>query len=167
MINAPFPLDEADRQRALHDLHVLDTAPEARFDRIVAMAAREFEVPMALISLVDGNRVWFKARAGVGLSEAPRAPAFCSHAILSPRMLVVEDALDDVRFFDSPIVSGGPRVRFYAGAPLVLPEGHAVGTLCIMDTHPRRLDRDALVALGWLRDLAVQQLQRQQETLAV
>lgn len=165
MIAAPLPLDETERLQALHELHVLDTPPEARFDRIVAMAAREFAVPMALISLVDGQRVWFKARAGLNLSEAPRAPAFCSHAILSPRMLVVEDALDDVRFFDSPVVSGGPKVRFYAGAPLVLPEGQAVGTLCIMDTHPRRLDRDALMALGWLRDMAVQQLLRQHEAL--
>jgi GAF domain-containing protein len=142
MIIAPLPLRETERLQALSELHVLDSPPEARFDRIVAMAAREFEVPIALLSLVDGQRVWFKARAGVTLSEAPRAPAF-----------------------DSPVVIGGPRVRFYAGAPLVLPEGQAVGTLCIMDTHPRRLDQDALMALGWLRDMAVQQLLRQQEAL--
>lgn len=166
MITAPLPLREAERLQALRELQVLDTPPEARFDRIVAMAAREFEVPMALISLVDGQRVWFKAGAGVSLSEAPRAPAFCSHAILSPRVLVVEDAFDDVRFFDSPIVAGGPRVRFYAGAPLVLPEGHAVGTLCIMDTHPRRLGQDSLAALSRLRDLAVRQLLQQEEVLA-
>jgi GAF domain-containing protein len=166
MIAAPLPSDEADRLQALRDLAVLDTPAEARFDRLVARAAREFAVPMALISLVDGQRLWFKARVGVDMTQLPRPIAFCNHAILSPRMLVVEDALNDVRFFDSPVVSGGPGVRFYAGAPLTLPDGQAVGTLCIMDTHPRRLDRAALDTLGRLRDEVVQQLLLTPEAVA-
>lgn len=158
MITAPLPPNEAERLQALRDLVLLDTPPEARFDRLVNLAAHEFEVPIALISLIDEDRQWFKARVGFDAPELPRPLAFCNHAILSPRALVVEDLANDVRFFDSPVVAGGPRVRFYAGTPLRLPDGHAVGTLCILDTRPRRLDAISIAVLNGLRDLVVQEL---------
>jgi GAF domain-containing protein len=158
MISAPLPPNEAGRLQALRELVLLDTPPEARFDRLVALTAHEFEVPIALISLIDEKRQWFKARVGLDAQELPRPLAFCNHAILSPRALVVEDLANDVRFFDSPVVTQGPRVRFYAGAPLTLPDGHTVGTLCILDTHPRRLDATSIAVLNSLRDMVVQEM---------
>ncbi|WP_209318341.1 PAS domain S-box protein [Falsiroseomonas selenitidurans] len=128
---------EAARLAALRQYGVLDTAPEPGFDRLVRLAHQVFDVPMALVSLVDENRQWFKARIGIDLAETPRAIAFCNAAIEGAAICMVPDATQDPRFADNPLVTQAPRIRFYAGAPLLTPEGLAIGTLCILDTAPR------------------------------
>lgn len=158
MLPAPIPADDEQRLRALRELLILDTPPEARFDRIVAFAAGEFEVPIALISLIDRDRQWFKARVGLEVCETAREVSFCGHAILQPAVFTVLDAARDPRFADNPLVLGAPFIRFYAGAPLVLPGGAAVGTLCLIDTRPRTFDAMDHAILGTLRDLAVAEL---------
>jgi GAF domain-containing protein len=158
MIPAPIPLDDARCLRALHALLILDTPPEARFDRLVQFAAEEFDMPIVLVSLVDATRQWFKARVGLDVCETDRASSFCGHAILQPGILVVEDALEDERFRDNPLVAGGPGIRFYAGAPLQVPGGERVGTLCMVDRRPRTLDAVDLAILGSLRELVVGEL---------
>lgn len=165
MISAPIPANEVDRLAALRALLVLDTEPEARFDRITHFARTEFNVPIALVSLVDEDRQWFKSNAGLeGTQETPRDIAFCAHAILEPDTLVVPDTLVDERFKDNPLVTGPTAFRFYAGAPLTLPGGEAVGTLCILDTKPRDIDAMELVILRCLRDLVVEELQQRSES---
>ncbi|SFF77620.1 GAF domain-containing protein [Duganella sp. CF458] len=160
MIPAPTPSNEAERLAALYALLLLDTPPEERFDKIVAFAAEEFEVPIALISLLDTDRQWFKAAIGLGATcETGRDISFCGHAIMRAEILVVEDALLDQRFADNPLVTGAPHIRFYAGAPLILSNGYALGTLCIIDTRPRRLDPIELAILSTLRSLVVQELE--------
>ncbi|WP_421738170.1 ATP-binding protein [Caulobacter sp.] len=131
---------ELARLRALLDYRVLDTAPEAAFDRLTALAADLFDVPIALVSLIDTERQWFKSRHGLDVCEAPRDHAFCTHAIaLEPgSVMVVEDAALDPRFATNPLVTGAPHIRFYAGAVLTSPGGENLGTLCIVDTKPRR-----------------------------
>lgn len=161
MISAPLPDDEAERLAALRALLILDTPPEERFDRIVQFAATEFDVPMAMISLVDSDRQWFKSRVGFeGVCETPRDVSFCAHAVHSRELLLVPDALRDVRFHDNPIVVGGPGVRFYAGAPLTLKSGAVVGTLCVLDTQERRFDAIDRSILESLRLLVVDELER-------
>ncbi|MBU8540943.1 PAS domain S-box protein [Falsiroseomonas tokyonensis] len=145
-------MHEAERLAALRRYDVLDTSPEAAFDRIVRLARQFFEVPIALISFVDADRQWFKARIGMELSETPRAIAFCNTAIQGGDICQVPDATRDPRFAENPLVLGEPRLRFYAGAPLLTPEGHALGTLCILDAKPRP-PLDAAQAQS-LRDLA-------------
>ena len=163
MTPAPIPADDDLRLQALHALLVLDTPPEQRFDRLVAFIAEEFDVPMALVSLVDWDRQWFKARVGLDAQETCRRDSFCGHALQGPpRVLLVENALLDPRFHDNPLVLGPPHIRFYAGAPLVLPGGAVAGTLCVLDTRPRRLDATDLFILAAVRDLAVAELTRQQ-----
>jgi GAF domain-containing protein len=137
---------------------VLDTPPEERFDRIVQFAAEEFDVPIALVSLVDAERQWFKARVGMDVCETARDISFCGHAIVQSDLFVVEDAADDERFADNPAVAGPPYVRFYAGAPLRLPQGAIVGTLCMVDHRPRTLDELDRAILASLRDLVVAEL---------
>lgn len=161
MLFAPIPDNEAERLAALHRLLLLDTPPEERFDRIVAFAAEEFDVPIALISLVDGNRQWFKAKTGFGICQTPRSSSFCGHAILAQEVMVVPDARLDERFHDNPMVVGEPHIRFYAGAPLELESGHRLGTLCLIDIVPRTLDALDLAILGTLRDLVVMELRQQ------
>lgn len=158
MIEAPIPADEDDRLHALRQLLILDTPPEERFDRIVMFASQEFDMPMVLISLVDADRQWFKASVGVNVCETARGVSFCGHAILSDETMVVTDATQDQRFFDNPIVSGESHVRFYAGAPLTLPSGTNVGTLCLLDSSPRDMDATGLAILSSLRDLVVEEL---------
>ena len=150
MLASPLSPDEAHRLRILIDLNILDTPPDERFDRITRMAARLFGVPIALVSLVDADRQWFKSRVGVTLEETPREHSFCAHAILRDGIMVVEDACEDERFADNPFVTemGG---RFYAGYPLAAPDGSRIGTVCVLDKVPRTLD-DEQRAL--LRDLA-------------
>ena len=150
-IRAPIPDDEAQRLAALKALGVLDTPPEDRFDRSTRLAAALFNVPVALVSLVDADRQWFKSCFGVEICETPRETSFCAHAIAARSMLVIPDALADERFRDNPMVASGPRVRFYAGAPLRTPDGHLVGTLCILDVRPRDLSE---AERGLLMDLA-------------
>lgn len=146
-----IPGDENKRLAALRSLALLDTPPEERFQRIVHLAAALFRVPIALVSLVDAERQWFKASCGLAAKQTPRAISFCAHAILGDDPLVVEDALLDPRFADNPLVTGTPHIRFYAGQPISSPGRHHVGTLCIIDHAPRTFDAEAR---GHLRDLA-------------
>jgi sigma-B regulation protein RsbU (phosphoserine phosphatase) len=148
MIAAPIPKDDAGRLAELHALGLLDTPPEERFDRIIRLISLALKVPIAFISLVDADRQWFKAGCGLGTPETPRSISFCGHAILSDEATVVPDAAEDERFFDNPLVTGEPHIRFYAGHPLRGPGGHKVGTLCIADRRPRTLQGDDLEMLG-------------------
>lgn len=159
MLTPPTPQNEAARLATLHGLQILDTPPEQRFDRITAFARDLFLVPIALVSLVDRQRQWFKSRAGLEATETPRAVSFCAHTILSDDLFVVEDATTDERFRDNPLVTGPPFVRFYAGVPLTA-GGFRVGTLCLIDHKPRRFgERDRALLKGmaaWVeRELAV------------
>jgi GAF domain-containing protein len=166
MITAPLPHNEKQRLKALRNLVILDTAPEERFDRISAFAAREFDTPMALISLVDQDRQWFKSNFGLDERETPRDTSFCGHALIQSAPLVVHDALTDPRFADNPMVTGHPYIRFYAGAGLRLPYGQVVGTLCILDRRPRAFDRLDIAILCGLRDLVVEELLRREEVVS-
>ena len=164
MIPAPIPTDDERRLQALREMLILDTPPEERFDRVVRFAADEFDMPIVLVSLVDAKRQWFKARVGLDVCETDRESSFCGHAIMQAKILIVEDALDDERFRDNPLVSGDPKIRFYAGAPLQLPTGEIVGTLCMIDRQPRRLDAVDQAIFGSLRDLVVGELVSQEVT---
>ncbi len=141
MQSAPLPDNEPQRLAALRALDVLDTGPEAEFDALVRTASLVCGVPISLISLIDAERQWFKANIGLpGALETPRDVAFCAHAILGDALFEVPDALVDARFADNPLVSGNPDIRFYAGAPVILSNGHHVGTLCVIDRQARRLN---------------------------
>lgn len=163
MLPAPIPANDAERLRALRELLILDTPPEERFDRIVEFAAGEFDMPIALISLIDERRQWFKARIGLEACETSREISFCGHAILQSELFEVLDAALDPRFADNPLVVGAPFIRFYIGAPLTLPGGATIGTLCLIDTRPRQLDALDRAVLGTLRDLVVAELTGQGE----
>lgn len=163
MLPAPIPADDDARLQALRELLILDTPPEQRFDRLVEFAAAEFDMPIALISLIDRDRQWFKARVGLDACETAREVSFCGHAIAQPGLFEVLDATRDPRFADNPLVVGAPHIRFYIGAPLVLPGGAAIGTLCLIDTQPREFDALDRAILGTLRDLAVAELVGQGE----
>lgn len=150
---AALPVDESRRLAAIEALQILDSEPEERFDQITRIAAAAFDVPIALVSVVDRERQWFKSRFGLAATQTPRDQAFCAHAILDSDVMVVRDTLRDTRFADNPLVTGDPRIRFYAGYPLSLPDGSFVGTLCLIDTRPRDLDDvkiDLLRSLGKL-----------------
>lgn len=155
MIMPEMPPNEEQRLAALYELLLLDTPPEQRFNTIVEFAASEFDVPICLITLLDHDRQWFKARVGLDVCSTPRDISFCGHAILQPSVMIVPDALGDPRFADNPLVSSDPHIRFYAGAPLVVGSGLAVGTLCIIDTKPREIDAVEVSILSSLRDLLV------------
>ena len=157
---APLPEGEAQRLAALHRLAVLDTEREERFDRLTRIAAAAFEVPVALVSLVDTDRQWFKSACGTTIGETPRDMSFCAHALLEPSVMIVPDALLDPRFADNPIVVNDPRIRFYAGCPLVLRNGACVGTLCLIDTRPRQLDAAGIRLLKDLAGLVLEELER-------
>ncbi len=130
-------MTEQNRLSALQKLGVLDSAPEARFDRLTRLAARALGTEIALVSLIDDERQWFKSRHGLTAEQTPRDQAFCAHAIKSEDVMVVPDASQDKRFFDNPLVTGDPNIAFYAGAPLITRDGHALGTLCVIDSKPR------------------------------
>ncbi len=150
-MKAPLPENEIQRLAALRDYHILDTAAEKTYDDITALAAYLCDVPIALISLVDESRQWFKSRLGLNQQETPRDVAFCAHAILQTEPLIVRDALRDVRFADSALVTRSPHIRFYAGFPLSTPEGFALGTLCAIDRKPRQISakqKTAMTALA-------------------
>ena len=160
MIEPRLPQDEAARLAELHSYDVLDTPPEAAFDDLTRLASRICGTPIALVSLVDAERQWFKSRVGLEASETPRKVAFCAHAIHRPaELFVVRDSLQDERFCDNPLVTGEPHVRFYAGAPLVEPTGRALGTLCVIDHQPRDLGPDQLELLRVLSRQVVTQLE--------
>ncbi|MCO4773501.1 MAG: GAF domain-containing protein [Deltaproteobacteria bacterium] len=150
---ATLPPDEIERLRALESLNLLDTPPEERFDRTTRIASALFDAPIALISLIDSDRQWFKSSHGMEVQETPREVAFCAHTILDDQLMEVPDTLQDERFADNPAVAGEPRVRFYAGVPLKSPSGHRVGSLCVLDNRPRTLtdaQRQLLRDLGQL-----------------
>ncbi|WP_036166976.1 ATP-binding protein [Massilia sp. 9096] len=151
MAETPNNDDEAHRLQVLLNLNILDTPAEERFDRITRLASRLFNVPIALVSLVDANRQWFKSRQGLAVAQTDRSMSFCSHAIKQEQVMVVEDALQDPRFVANPLVSGDPNIRFYAGSPLVAPDGSRVGTLCLIDRAPRAFSAEQAATL---RDLA-------------
>ena len=157
-IRAPLPENERRRLAALRELTILDTEPDERFDRITRLAAAMFDVPIALVSLVDQDRQWFKSCIGLGVKETSRDLAFCAHAILGREVMVVPDAFLDSRFADNPLVTGEPRIRFYAGCPLTLAGQSRVGTLCILDTRPRELDATKISLLEDLGRLVEQEL---------
>ena len=158
-----IPDDESQRLDALRACAVLDTPPEARFDRLTWLAARLFDVPIALVSLIDAERQWFKSRVGLDATQTGRDISFCGHAILSPEILEIPDALLDARFADNPLVTGAPGIRFYAGAPLRVGGDHLVGTLCLIDTRPRQLDDAQRQSLRDLADCVQDELLRVHE----
>ena len=151
--------DETARLAALRRYRILDTEPERAFDDLALLASQICETPIALISLIDAERQWFKARTGLAATETPRAVSFCTHAIQHHDLFIVPDTRDDDRFRDNPFVTGGPFVRFYAGAPLVTPDGHALGTICVIDSVPRTLTAEQREALDALRRQVQAQLE--------
>ncbi|NHV30948.1 diguanylate cyclase [Burkholderia sp. D-99] len=155
---APKPADEAARLDTLHSLSILDTPPEERFDRLTRLARRLFDVPIALVSLVDDDRQWFKSHAGLDVTQTSRDVSFCSHALLAGNTMVIQDALNDNRFHDNPLVTGAPGIRFYAGRPLAAPNGAPIGTLCLIDTRPRSLEPDELALLGDLAHMTEREI---------
>lgn len=155
---------EKRRLKVLWQYDVLDTVPEEVFDDLTELAARICEAPMALISLVDEDRQWFKSRFGMTLPETSRDVSFCEHAIKQTELFIVPDATKDPRFKDNPLVTREPKIRFYAGAPLITPDNYALGTLCIIDKVPRVLRDDQRQALRILSRHVVSQLELRRRT---
>ncbi len=147
LLESPEELLEQNRLAALLELEILDTPEEQEFNELVRLASEICQTPISLVSLVDKERQWFKASVGLTARETNRNVSFCAHAIQRPGLFVVEDATCDVRFQDNGLVTGAPNIRFYAGMPLQSPKGYALGTLCVIDTVPRRLSESQLKAL--------------------
>lgn len=160
MLRPGTPPDETSRIRALRELLILDTAPEERFDAITRYCCSRFMVDIALVSLVDSGRQWFKSACGLGVRETPRDISFCGHAILGDGVLEVPDATRDGRFADNPLVTAPPGIRFYAGAPLRMAGGHKAGTLCLIHRAPRRLAAEELDHLRLLAQVVALELAR-------
>jgi two-component system cell cycle sensor histidine kinase/response regulator CckA len=156
---AANPSLEKKRLKVLWQYEVLDTVPEEIFDDLTELAARICEAPIALISLIDEDRQWFKARVGITAPETSRDISFCAHAIRQNGLFVVPDASRDSRFAKNPLVLSGPKIRFYAGSPLITPDGYALGTLCVIDKVPRQLGADQQQALRLLSRLVMTQLE--------
>lgn len=162
MLKPPIPDNEPQRMQVLREYHVLDTPPEAVYDDIAHVAAGVCDTPLALITMVDGTRNWFKAKVGVDeeLTESPRDISFCGHAILGSEIFEVTDASFDDRFADNPLVASAPHIRYYAGAPLITPDGYKLGTICAIDVRPRRLSEAQRDTLSALSRLVMRQLDR-------
>ncbi len=161
-MSAPPPSVESARVAALDRYAILDTEPEQTFDDLVALAAYVCKAPIAMLSLVDDHRQWFKSKVGVEIREMPRARSFCGYAIQQQDLFIVPDTRNDARFRENPMVLDEPHIRFYAGAPLINEEGFALGTLCIVDRQPRELDEAQKEALKSLRRLALGQMELRQ-----
>ncbi|MGG6242248.1 ATP-binding protein [Nodosilinea sp. AN01ver1] len=160
---APLPENEAERLRILHSLSILDTAPEDIFDDLTRLASQICGTPIALVSLIDADRQWFKSSIGMTITETSRDIAFCSHAILQTDLFLVLDTSIDERFFDNPLVSGEPHIRFYAGTPLITSEGAAIGTLCILDQKPRQLSAEQAESLKIITRQVVRQIEQRRD----
>jgi PAS domain S-box-containing protein len=158
-MKAPLPDQEKERIRALLQYHILDTESEESFNDLVRLASYICGTPVAFISLVDQNRQWFKAKIGLDISQTSRDLAFCSHTILQPDVLIVPDATKDKRFATHPFVTGNPHIRFYAGVPLINPEGYAIGTVCAVDYIPRKLSPEQIEALSSLGRQVIKQME--------
>jgi hypothetical protein len=161
----PVPAKEEARLAALRKYRILDTDPEQGFDDLAFLASHVCGTPIALITLVDADRQWFKSKVGLSLQETARNISFCTHTILQTDPLLVRDALHDERFATSPLVHSAPHVRFYAGIPLISPEGHALGAMCVMDRVPRQLSPDQVSALAALSRLVLLQLELRRDLL--
>jgi diguanylate cyclase (GGDEF)-like protein/PAS domain S-box-containing protein len=166
-MKAALPLYETERLQALHTLEILDTPADASLDRITRLVSRVLNVPIALVTLVDEERQWFKSRIGVKVLETSRDDAFCAHAILQDEPLVVPDALQDVRFSDSALVTEAPNIRFYAGVPIRTSKGFAVGTLCAIDKRPRILSDEELNTLRDLAEMVSREIQLRENLMFV
>ncbi len=145
---------------------MLDTVPEAIFDDLTELAALICEAPISLISLVDEDRQWFKSKFGTSVSQTSRDVSFCAHSLTGPGLLIVPDATLDRRFSSNPLVTSDPQIRFYAGAPLVTPDGYVLGTLCVLDTKPRNLRPDLQKALALLARHVISQLELRRRSRA-
>jgi GAF domain-containing protein len=161
------PSNELKRRESLASYAILDTDPEPSFDDLTHLASFICKSPIALITLVDEHRQWFKSRVGLSSEETSRDIAFCSHAILQTEMFVVPDALQDARFRDNPLVDGEPHIRFYAGIPLINEEGFALGTLCVIDKQPRSLSDTETSALMALSRLVLGQMELRRNLIAL
>lgn len=167
-MKAPLPKDEDQRLETLKQFNILDTPPEKAFDDLATLASQICDAPIALMTLIDRDRQWFKAKVGLNIEQTSRDIAFCAHAILEPdQVTVVPDALADERFADNSLVTDEPHIRFYAGAPLVASDGQALGTLCVLDRVPRQLTDRQLMALQALRRSAISELELRRKTLAL
>ena len=166
-MKAPIPENEAARLEALHQYQILDTDPEESFNDLTRLAAYICDTPIALITLVDQHRQWFKARIGLSQKETSRDLSFCAHAILQDGPLIVPDATEDERFRDNPFVTSDPLIRFYAGSPLMSPEGFKIGTLCVIDNKVKQLSPKQIAALKILGNQVITQLDLRREILSL
>lgn len=157
-MKAPKPKDEVKRIKVLWQYDVLNSLPEQVFDDLTSLAALICGAPISLISLVDEDRQWFKSKVGISVSETSRDVSICAHAILQGDLFIVPDTTKDRRFKGNPLVVSGPKIRFYAGAPLVSPDGYALGTLCVIDKVPRQLTGEQRQALHVLARIVMHQL---------
>lgn len=158
MNELPIPENERERLKALEEYTILDTLPEEEYDAITKLASFICQVPIALISLIDLNRQWFKSKVGLDVTETPRSISFCQYAIMGEDVMEIPDVQQDTRFSKNPLVIGDPNIRFYAGAPLITPDGYALGTLCVIDTKPKKLSPEQMEAMHTLADSVVTQL---------
>lgn len=162
MLNPILPDNEEARLKTLEELLVLDIAPEARLDMITHYAATLFQAPIAFISLVNADRLWFKAKCGIDMLETPRAFSLCVHAIGSSEVLLIKDTLADPLYANNPMVIDQPHIRFYAGAPINMPNNECVGALCVIDKTPRDPDPELILELAELAKLVACELQNHQ-----
>jgi GAF domain-containing protein len=163
----PIPRNEKQRLVDLRQYQILDTPPEENFDTIALLASHICQTPIALVSLIDSDRQWFKSKVGLTVSETSRDAALCAHAIMQRDLFVIRDAASDKRFARNPLVMSSPKIRFYAGAPLVTSDNHALGTLCVIDRVPRVLNKAQLEALRALSQLVMAHLEQRRKAMGL